>query len=168
MLSKDLKESKKINRITIKSQLEHLTALFIIIFFGTLMSCVVYLNDGFQIFIFVVIALSLITILVLFIHIQYLITNRSYKISICDENKLLCNIGDKEVVITNENIICIEKNISYNINGPQGNLPTASYYYSKLILKNGDIIIITSLLMPDFDFFKDKTRIKKRFIAIII
>ena len=168
MLSKESKKLKKINRINIKSQLEHLTGFFTMIILCSVIAFAVYYKVGFEMFLFVVIVSSLMTLSVLFVHIQYLIKNIGFKIIVDDENKLTCYIADKEIVITNENIVSIEKNISNTYNGPKGHLPTDSYFYSRIALKDGNNIIITSLLMSEFEFFKEKTIIKKRFIAIII
>lgn len=154
-------------KITLKKQINSLIGLCTTIILGTISCFAVYSKGGLGGLIYLIIAFSIVSLSVIFIHVQYLIANNRFILKINTENKLICYARGLEIDLNQETIVRIEKNVSNTFNGPRGHLPTDEYHYSKIQLKTGDTIIITSLLIDDFNFFKDKTVIKKRFIAYI-
>ena len=154
-------------KITLKKQLNSLIGFFTTLIFGTLICLAVYSKVGLGGLIYLIITFSIVLILVIVIHVQYIIANAGFVIKINAENKLICCSRGVKIYLNQETISLIEKNVSNTIKGKRGHLPTDGYHYSKIQLKTGDIIIITSLLIDDFNFFKDKTIVKKRFIAYI-
>jgi hypothetical protein len=85
-----------------------------------------------------------------------------------NENIIYITSSGINNVIKNEDILVIEKHLSFGLAG--GGLfifPSDRYSYHKIKLKNGDCFIITSLLLEDFKLFPEKVIIKKKLIAII-
>lgn len=167
MLSKDLKELKKISEISLKSQLVHLVGFFTLLLFSVIISFAVYFNASISVFIVVILCSFLILLSVLIVHIQYLLANKGHKICIDGSNRLIYYKEGKEIEVNAEDVLSVEKNISYNYYATRKLLPTDAYHYSKIVLKNNDIFIITSLLLPDFMSFPEKTHKKEKIIAMI-
>ena len=155
-------------QITFKNQLNSLIGFFTTLILGILVCFAAYSKIGLIGLIYGVIAISLVLLSVIVVHIQYLNANYRVILKKIDENKFIYRKDDIEHVIDYENVLHIEKFISYNFRASRGLLPTDCYNYSKITLKDGVTLIITSLKIDDFLYFKDKTKEYKRFIAMII
>lgn len=160
---------RKASRISLKSQLKHLTGFFI-----SITACVIlFLIDSYdgipETFKYLIICVLIIFSSVFFLHIQYLYFNAGIKIEFIDnENIIYYYRNGKEKLIEKDDIFMVEKHVSYaHIAGGRYFLPTDNYYFQKIRLINGDFFIITSLLLPDFSLFPEKTLVKKRIIAFI-
>jgi len=169
MLFKDLTKLKKTNRISLKSQLKHLTGFFI-----TIAVCAVLFlidsRDGIhETFIYLIVCVLIVVLTICFLHIQYLYFNAGVKIELIDNEYIIYYYRDgKEKVIKKDDVHSVKKYVSYaHASGGRYVLPTDNYHFQKIQLRNGDYVIITSLLFQDFSLFPEKTLIKKRIIAII-
>ncbi len=157
------------HKITIKSQLKHLTGFFISIAVCAILF-LINLRDGIPgIFIYLIICASIIVIIVSCLHSQYLYYNAGVKIELIDGDSFIyhCRNG-KEKIIRKDDVDSVEKYVSYAYaSGGRYVLPTDNYHYQKVQLNNGDSFIITSLLFLDFNLYPEKTHTRKRIIAII-
>jgi len=117
--------------------------------------------------IWAIVAVSLVLLSVIVVHLQYFIENRNVLLKKINENEFRYYKNGVEFIITNDNILTVEKFTSYNYNtkAAKGLLPTDDYHYYIVTLKDRDKLIITSLLIDDFSFFINKTKVHKRFIA---
>ena len=156
-------------KITIKSQFEQLTGFFI-----SLSVCIVLFfldsHDGSPgSYDYLVICAIIVTSTVLIIHMQYLYVNLGAKVILTNIDQIIyCQRDGSEKIIKHEDVTLVEKYVSYaQVAGGRYILPTDSYYYQKITLLNGDSVIITSLLLSDYELFPDKGKLKKRILALI-
>jgi hypothetical protein len=158
---------ENIKGINLKNQVQHLVGLFSALIFGSVFLLVSYNDETLSMFIYLLVCVSLIIIIGLFIHLQYYFLNRNVKILIQEDDTIRYFKNEMEINVTQDLILKIEKNGSNSFYSSHWLLPTDSYNYSKIFLKNGDIILITSLIISDFNLFSEKVNIKKRIIAFI-
>lgn len=155
-------------KITFKNQFNSLIGSFTTLLFGILVCFAAYSKAGLIGLIYGIIAFSLVLLSVIVIHIQYYNANYRVILKKIDENKFIYRKDGIEYIIDQDNVLQIDQFVSYNFRASRGLLPTDCYNYSKITLKDGVTFIITSLMIPDFGYFKDKTKEYKRFIAMII
>lgn len=168
MLFKDLIKLRKIYKITLKSQLRHLTSFFIT-FAGCAVLYLFNLHDAIpDVFMFLIAYVIIIVSTVFIIHCQYLYFNAGAKIELINNDSFIYYRNGIEKIIKRDDIDSIKKYVSYaNASGGRYVLPTDFYHYQKIHLKSGDYVFIASLLYQDFNLFSEKTRSMKKIIAII-
>lgn len=159
----------KINKVSFKSQLKHLTGFFI-----SLSVCAILflldLRDGkSEVFIYLLVCAIIVTLTVFITHAQYLYYNAGIKIELTDTDSFIYyDRKGNEKIISKDTVESVEKYVSSaHASGGRYVLPTDSYHYQKICLKNGAHFIITCLLFQDFNLFPEKTVTKKKIIAII-
>lgn len=122
-------------------------------FFFIMVLLVILLVNGFDpdFFIFIFVAILIDTIPTFILHINYYLRNNEKKYLI-DAFKIIQIIGDNKIEIFPEDIekIIIFKSASMKKGGIQI-LSMESYHYSKIQLKTGGNIYLTSLLSPQID-----------------
>lgn len=158
-----------IYKISLNRQLKYLQPL-IIGFVALILIVLFSINKyGFKIDIFIFFGLVFLIIglfPVLFIHIDYYLKNKNVLIKInylqnkFDYNGKMINFNNIEKIEMHQSSFKLNRDIQF--------LPTVDYHYSKIILKNGDILYVTCLLAEDFDLgLKNKVVYRQRIIASI-
>ena len=161
---------KNIRNITIKSLLRHLLSFFITIIAFFIMIYLDIKRDNNIPYGFLIVGILYVFVSVFIVHLQYLYYNSNSFFDLIDENHIVYfDKSGNSREIKYEDVFLVEKNMTYTYaSGGKYFLPSDTYHYSKILLKSGDSVIITSLLFCEFDLFSEKTKIKKKLIAIII
>ena len=158
-------ESYKINY---KNHIKYLIPFIL----GTVFVIVIYifvLNLKFIIFDLIVLIFYILSgvLPIMLTHFHYYIKNKDDIIKIDYENSSFyynnrrISFSDVLAIELHQSLIKSKKGIQL--------LPTGDYHYSKILLKNGQILYITCLLAPDFDLgMKNISKVKPRIIAAIL
>lgn len=157
-------------KITLKSHIKHLVPLFIyvIVVVSIMLSGIINPTSDKCIMYVLYFILIVICGINMYLHLEYYFMNKGVRLY-CNENKDVIKYikGGKEKIITPNSINKIELYKSHYSERRSYASDSISYYFYKIILKDNDCIIITSLLQPDFTcFFKEK-EVKKKVIASI-
>lgn len=104
---------------------------------------------------------------ILITHLHYLIVNRNVIIKVDYDNKIFyynnkkVSFNDIELIEMHQSRLRLKKGLQL--------LPTYDYHYSKILLKNGEVLYVTCLVVFDFNLnLKDNVVYVSRIVASIL
>lgn len=158
-------------KITLKNHIKHLWQflLFIICLSLLILSGIVDPIPGDWFIYFLCIVLVIVSFINIYLHLEYYMTNRGVRLYYDENNGVIKYIkGENETVIKPDNIDKIEVVQSFYLENRGGFLPTDKYHFYRIILRNNDTLVITSLLCLNFSYLHKEKEAKIKVIASIL
>jgi len=156
---------------SISNHLKHLLPFIFISFVVFFLIIYIRINpiDIPVIMIIIYIFYVVISVLNVYLHIEYCLTNKGVRLLLDRENRIIKYYkGRDEYIIYPKDILVIELYRSFNYKKKGGFMLTDNYRFCKLILNDKKEIVITSLLYPSLNFeLEEKVKIIEKFLASI-